>query len=127
MTNLDNCCIALGGGSMEQTAYGAVCENAILLGRPYDVFNPCEYQQGYEAARSKYPFGDVAFRIGYFLGSTSAFLIPSTSVYTASNPENPPLSTNYETHVTNTADQGLKIFGVLVVIVGFLVYKYRKK
>lgn len=127
MTTPSDCCEALGGEGMEDTPLGAVCKNAILLGRPYDIMGPCAYVSEFDEARASYKFGTSVFDIAYFLGGVSAFLIPSTSAYNPVDSENAPLSSQYAKTVTATADQGLKVLGILVVIVGFLVYKYTKK
>ena len=127
MNTESGCCDALGGQGIVDTQYGKICEKAPLIGRPYDIYDPCSYFEAYESARNNFEFGSIAFDIGYFLGSTSAFLIPSTSAYTSSDPENPPLAENYEKTVKDTANMGLKIFGIIAVVIGFLAYKYLKK
>lgn len=118
------CCTSLGGVSEEGQYNNLVCVDAMLLGRPYDVATPCEYWTEGEEARSSFPFGPLLYDVGYFLGSLSAFLIPSTSKYKSVNPQNPPLVENYAKTAKETAEYGLAIFAVVLAVGVYLIKKY---
>jgi hypothetical protein len=111
----DGCCTELGG-----QVEGIFCKDVSLLGRPYNVDQPCEYLEAGREARASFPFGGLAYDVGLFFGSLSAFLIPSTSRYTPANPESAPLASTYTDVAKQTAEYGLVVFAV-VGVVGFYV------
>ena len=121
MTDFQGCCTAL-GGEVEDI----LCKGASLLGRDYNVTSPCEYLEAGEEARASFPFGGVAYDVGLFFGSVSAFLIPSTSKFTPSIEGDPPLTTTYKDVAQATAEHGLKVAAVLLVVVLYIANKYTK-
>ena len=121
MTDFQGCCTALGG---EVEDY--YCKGVSLLGRGYNVTTPCEYLEAGEEARASFPFGGLAYDVGLFFGSVSAFLIPSTSRYTPAVQGDPPLTTTYKDVAQETAEYGLKVFAVLLVVFIYIAHKFLK-
>lgn len=121
------CCDGLGGNLMQTPETNvAYCEEAYLLGRPYDLINFCEYYTREKVAREEFPYGETLFRIGLTLGSFSAFLIPSTSKIEQADDQGAPLVSTYTDVAKQTAEYGLTIFAVLVALSLFLIKKYMK-
>jgi len=111
----EGCCTELKG-----QVEGAYCKDVKLLGRPYDVDQPCAYLEAGREARASFPFGGLLYDVGFFLGSASAFFIPSTSRYQSSFSDAAAPAEIYTDVAKQTAEYGLVVFLVLGVV-GFYV------